>query len=359
MTSSIYLSGPSSKNLDPTLPISADWKSYATGMFLRSGIIVANPIDLDIGNFIETNDYPSSIDSVQQSLNLIDKADSVLANLTQIIESTMMEIFYAHRQGKQVIVVGSEPFSPWVANHCQARFQKLEMALEYILDQPKRFDSITWATQFESFINKKSEQYPPEGRQDYEYYGGGIPVLVLAPHSTSYFKEGTLYSHESYTGTYSVLLHKLANCHSLITSYCTAADPLYYFNSPYVVFLSQLLKKINFKLVLILSGIEDWSDPHSLIIKSYNNSSLINRNDYLNLLTSMLSVRGFKDIGFDSGDLKDSGKKTLDNLIFEDLQIPTLRIEVHRRYRLPQMQPSLFNDLSTLLAQFAMLIGMK
>lgn len=357
MPTLVYLSGPITySSSDPLSPITPDWKAYAASTFLRSGITVANPIELDLSGFVTKVDEAAG--SIKHSLSLIDKADSLLANLTQLTESTTMEMFYAHNQGKQVVVVGNEPFSPWVMFHSEARFHKLKEALDYLVKQPSSLDTVTWSTQFESGLKRKSEQYPPEGKNDFEYYGGSLPVLVLAPHATSYFREGNLHSQESYTGTLAVLLHKLTQCHSLISSYCLVADPVCYLNSPYVNFLSQLIKKIDVKLVLVLHG-SGWNNPNDLIISSWNKSSLINKAEYLNLLVSMLVVKEFKDIGYDSPDMGSSLKthKTISHLLFEDLNIPTIKLEIHKRYRLPQLQPSLYSNLYTALAQFLMLVG--
>lgn len=354
MPNTVYLSGPPITTQDHSLPITADWKAYATSMFLRSGITVANPIELDLSGFITKVDNATG--AVKHSLSLIDRADSLLANLTQITESVTMEMFYAHRQGKQVVVVGSEPFSPWVLFHSEARFQKLKEALDYLVSQPSPLDTITWSTFFESNLKRRSEEFPPHGEQDFEYYGGTLPVLVLAPHATNYFKDGNLFSSESYSGAMAVLLHKLTKCHTLIGSYCMLSDPVFYLNSPYVNFIGHLSKKINFKLVLLLHG-SDWNSPNELTVTSWNKKSLINKTEYLNLLVSMLKIKEFKNIGFDLSDILTSEKKTINHFIFEDLAIPTISLEIHKKYRLPKLHPREYSNIYTALAQFLMLVG--
>ena len=348
MPANVYLSGP--RDVWPT-----DWKTYAIGEFIKSGITVANPIELDLKGFLNVKE-PSSLTSVKHSLNLIDKADSLLANLFQITEPTLMEIFYAARQGKQVVVIGAEPFSPWVLIHSEARFKKLKEALDYLVRQRSTLDTITWSTQFETDLKKKGEQYPPEGELDFEYYGGELPVLVLAPHSTSFFKEGNYFSSESYTGTLAVLLHKLTSCHALIHSYCMPTDPVYHLTSPLVNFLRSLIKKINLKLVIVLHGQEDRDNKNELILTTRDAINGVSTN-YLNLLTSMLKIKDFKQIGFDSPELTLKNTKTINHLFFEDFHIPTIGIEIHKRFRLPQLHPTLYSNLYTSLAQFLMLVG--
>ena len=355
MTNTVYLSGPANKIVDPSLPISADWKLYAASTFLKSGITVANPIELDLTGFVKSVNEHSG--AIKHSLTLIDRADSLLVNLLQVSESATMEMFYAHSQGKQVVVLGSEPFNPWVLFHSSARFQKLKEALDYLVNQPVGFDTLTWSNKYETQLKRQAEQYPPEGEQDFEYYGGNLPVLILAPHATSYFLDGNLFQQESYTGTLATLLHKLTGCHALLTTYCMAADPVYYLNSPYARFLLHILKKTNIKMVLVLHGIEDWNIENDLVINSWNKQSLKNKTEYQNLLISLLNVKEFKDIGFDSMDLVNKGFKTINHLIFEEQNIPAMRIEIHKRLRLPKLHPTQYMNLHNVLAQFIMLIG--
>jgi hypothetical protein len=330
---------------------------YAASTFLKSGFSVANPIELDLTGFVSNVDDVSRMASVKHSLSLIDRADSLLANLSQINESVTMEMFYAHRQGKKVVVVGNEPFSPWVSFHSEARFTKLKEALGYLIQQPIGLDTVTWSSQFEDRLKRRAEQYPPEGECDFEYYGGDIPVLVISPHSTTYFRDGNFCPSESYTGAFSVLMHKLTGAHALISSYCLAADPVYYLNSPFVSFLTKLVKNIDLKLVLVLHGVEEWNNPNSVILNTWNNNSVIKKNEYLNLLVSMLKIKNIGEIGYDSLDILKKDKKTINHLLFEELSVPTITIGVHKRFRLPTLQPNYYLTLQTALAQYLMLVA--
>ena len=354
---SVYLSGPPCNVSDPSLPSPTDWKVYAASTFLKSGLSVANPIELDLTGFVSNVDDISKMSSVKHSLSLIDRADSLLANLTQLTESVTMEMFYAHRQGKKVVVVGNEPFSPWVSFHSEARFTKLREALGYLIQQPIGLDTVTWSSQFEDRLKRRAEQYPPEGESDFEYYGGSIPVLIISPHATTYFHDGNFNPSESYTGALSVLMHKLTGAHALISSYCLAADPVYYLNSPFVSFLTQIVKNIDLKLVLILHGIEEWNNPNSVILNTWNNVSLRNKTEYLNLLISMLKIKNIGEIGYDSLDIVNKDKKTINHLLFDDLSIPTITIGVHKRFRLPTLQSNYYLTLQTALAQYLMLVA--
>jgi nucleoside 2-deoxyribosyltransferase len=106
------------------------------------GLRVINPLefawtetDFNFDDAIELAD--SSDQRVRRALDLIDQSDGLLANIERANYGTAMEIFYAHRRGKLVTVVGAAPFSPWVLSHSQARFADIDMALRYIIgNQP-------------------------------------------------------------------------------------------------------------------------------------------------------------------------------------------------------------------------------
>lgn len=355
MGNRVYLSGPH-KDKDPLKPDSIDWKSYAAGLLFQSGIIVSNPIDLDIAGFMDLHDTEASSSTVKESLNLIDKSDSILANLTGKPESTTMEIFYAHRLGKQVIVFGQEPFSPWIQTHSEARFHKLKEAMEYLVSTSSKFDMIAWSSQFEKILINNSEQFPMTGKSDFEYYSGTLPVLVIAPHSTAYFSNQNLENGESYTGSISALLNKLTGCHSLISSYCLPVDPVSYLNSPIVKFTTDIIKKAEIKLVIFLHGFDSWNIPYDVNINSWQNKSLNGREEYVHLLTYLLKTKNIKDVGNNIQITHSSDQKSIYELIFEDLKTPMIKVDIHKRFRLPKMHPDLYTNLTTALAQYLMLI---
>src|SRR5271154_2046317 len=139
---------------------------------------------------------------------MIDQCDTLLANLNKPNYGTPMEIFYAHRRGKVVTVVGQSPFSPWVLSHSQARFQDIDRALDFLIGEPPQFDPVAWALQYEGVLAERYEQLPPAGEPDYQFLGGELPVLILAPHATAFFREGEFQDADSFTGSMAALIHR-------------------------------------------------------------------------------------------------------------------------------------------------------
>jgi nucleoside 2-deoxyribosyltransferase len=73
---------------------------------------------------------------VQRDLDDADRCDVMVVYLPRLSAGACMELFYAKRKGKKVIVVSDLPcLSPWIVVHCDLivdSFDKLEEALTKI-----------------------------------------------------------------------------------------------------------------------------------------------------------------------------------------------------------------------------------
>jgi nucleoside 2-deoxyribosyltransferase len=76
---------------------------------------------------------------VQRDLDDADRCDVMIVYLPRLSAGACMELFYAKRKGKKVIVVSDLPcLSPWIAVHSDAilkRFEDLEVALTQITQE--------------------------------------------------------------------------------------------------------------------------------------------------------------------------------------------------------------------------------
>ena len=77
------------------------------------------------------------MDFVQRDLDDADRCDIMVVYMPKLSAGACMELFYAKRNGKKVIVVsGMECLSPWIAVHSDVivkRFEELEDALKRLL----------------------------------------------------------------------------------------------------------------------------------------------------------------------------------------------------------------------------------
>jgi nucleoside 2-deoxyribosyltransferase len=76
-------------------------------------------------------------DFVERDIADVEKCDVLIAYLPQLSAGACMELFYAKRKGKKVIVVSDMAcLSPWIVVHSDVivkRFEELEDALKQVL----------------------------------------------------------------------------------------------------------------------------------------------------------------------------------------------------------------------------------
>lgn len=80
-----------------------------------------------------------TFDFVQRDLDDADRCDIMVVYLPILSAGACMEMFYARRKGKKIIVVSDiELLSPWIIYHSDMvikSFSQLEEAIKKLLDQ--------------------------------------------------------------------------------------------------------------------------------------------------------------------------------------------------------------------------------
>ena len=115
----IYLAGPIDRK-------SHKWRKEMMKEFGVRGHRPINPEETEVDW-----QHPSGI--VNLDIALIKNSDLVLANITKLSAGTSMELVYAHRYRKPVVLVCPEKFlSPWHSYHSTFIVEELSDALEQI-----------------------------------------------------------------------------------------------------------------------------------------------------------------------------------------------------------------------------------
>ena len=355
MLSTIYLTGDTveaqSLIAQAALP---DWRTVAMSKLQRYGLKVVNPLELPWSSEKnELADFTESVDGrVRRALDLIDQCDALLANLNKSSYGTAMEMFYAHRRGKTVTVIGQSPFNPWVLSHSQARFGDIDTAINYLIGEQSQSAPINWTLHYEALLAERYEQFPPPGEPDYKFLGGECPILVLAPHATSYWREGEFEEAESFTGSMSAILNKSSGCHSLLTNYCCVADPCYYLETPLRRAFADIVKTGQIGLVIILSG-TSWHEAPGLQVSAAGPDERV-CDEYVNRLKNKL--------GLIEPIIDDGSEKPISPLMrfaANELGVPTIVVSMHRRYRMPRLQGQLFSKVVGALSEFILETGVE
>jgi hypothetical protein len=346
--SQIYLTGDvvETTDLAGLAEAEPDWRSRALSKLQRYGMRVVNPI-VGVGATDETLER-----RVRRALDLIDQADAVLANLKKPSYGTPMEIFYAHRRGKMVAVVGQSPFSPWVLSHSQARFEDIERALDFIIEEYPQLDLVNWCLQFEHQLSEHYEQFPPGGELDYNFLGGDLPVLVVSPHATAFFNDGEFQEPEAFTGCMAAGLHRVHRCHSLLSYYCSPADPIGHLRTPMIRAIGDISKAGQVGMLLVILG-SPWHESPGLQVQAAGPVGGP-QEDYASRLR--LKLAALEPV---AESRHDPEAQTLLRFTTQILKMPTLVLRTHRRYRMPRLQPEPFEQMMALVGEFVREVGVE
>jgi hypothetical protein len=354
MLSSIYLTGDQldGQQLSGQFPL-PDWRSFAVTKLHRHGVRVMNPLELAYSISDAEDLITEEVEvRVRRALELIDQSDAVLANITRSSYATAMEMFYAHRRGKLVTVVGQSPFSPWVLSHSQARFGGVDEAIEYLIgEQPNSM--LPWALQYEALLSERYEQMPPAGEPDYKFLGGELPILAMAPHATAYWREGEFEEADAFTGSIAAMLNRTVKCHALLSSYCCVADPCFYLQTPMRRAFADIIKAGQIGLVIILLG-STWHEAPGLQLACYG-PSVTTCEDYTARLKLKLSA--LEPVATEG--MIDYNVRPLVQFASEELAVPVMLVKMHKRYRMPRLQPELYMQVISLLNEFIAETGVE
>lgn len=348
MSPAIYLTGSTIETGSFTEGRSEpDWRSSAMSRLQRYGISVINPLDLVFAPAAEADAVEPR---VRKALDLIDQCDAVLANLVKPTYGTAMEIFYAHRQGKMVTVVGNSPFSPWVLSHSKARFESMDPALEFLIGETPHIDPVAWCLQYEHSLSNRYEEFPRSGEPDYQFFGGDLPILVVAPHATAHFREGEFQEADAFTGSIAGLLNRTARNHSLISSYCLAADPYWHLQTPLRKAFASIVAAGKIRLVIFLLG-APWQHTPGIQVRAWGPEAS-SFDDYGSALKYKLS--SLEPV---ADDQSEQYAAPLLKFAAGDLKISSIELRLHKHYRMPRLEPQLFRRLINLLSDYIVQTG--
>ena len=161
-----------------------------------------------------------------------------------------------------------------------------------------------------------------------------MPILIVAPHATASFRDGEFHEADSFTGSMAALLGRLSNSHALVTNYCCVADPVSYLETPFCRALADIVKAGQIGFVLMLLG-SPWPEVPGIQIQFKDEKT---EEEYANRLKlDLLNLEQSASGQFDPR------LGPLPLFISNELNVPTLVLRIHKRYRMPRLQPEYFS----------------
>lgn len=181
--------------------------------------------------------------------------------------------------------------------------------------------------QEEQFI---SNRYFGSSNKDYKHKSGNIPILISAPHAVKQWRKGEYKKADVYTGALIKTLHETTGSH-VIYKTSTNGDENYTIDeTEYRKKIKEIVETKDIKVILDLHGmIADKDSDIDIGTGNSTNVNLLGQDYILSLIeTSLSSVNYTVNKYFTGG-----GSKTISTYCSQKLGVPTLQLEINRKYR--------------------------
>lgn len=211
-------------------------------------------------------------------------------------------------------------------------------------------DPISFAKNFEDRQRYLYREPVNEDADGLIYLKGDIPLIVTAPHSTVHNRMGKLKRQEFYTGALSTILHSLTGCHVLYTNRLMELDPNFYDESPFKKTLGEIIKanSIKFQMDLHGTGLERKYDIYPGI--GVDKEFLLGHDNFLEEIESLALIN---DISVGGLDIFPAAKQmTVTKYAARKFKVPSIQIEINKRFREPEKNPQDFIKLIVFLRNF-------
>ena len=196
---------------------------------------------------------------------------------------------------------------------------------------------------------KTDRMHSPKKVMPFKYFPGKLPVLVSAPHAVRHMRQKKIKPSDEFTGSMAYLLNSLLNCHSLSVTKLYGGDPNFDSTCIYKEYIKTISQEFKLKLVIDLHGASRVHD-FDLDIGTMNGTSLLGKEKYGQLLKKHLGAYGINNIS--ENHFTVSGQETVTAFVSGVLNIPTIQLEINKRFRAPHQNPGDYCRLLCALSEF-------
>lgn len=236
--------------------------------------------------------------------------DSLITNF-HLPKSTLMMLVSA-LAGRDNIMKAYEE-----AKKCNYRFFSFGDAM--FIDEPQSCYTL---------LNNFKKVIPTQKFNAFNIYRGTNRIMLSAPHAHFHERKGAPKKREYHTDDILKVLYELTNCHIIFTTKDTD-DYNFIKNNEYKLALKDYIKNNHIKYLIDIHGLE-YDDERDFEI-GVNNYENVNGDIKLVKKIARILKRGKKLVTIDTKFL--ARKKTISYYINKELGIPTIQLEIGKKYR--------------------------
>lgn len=206
---------------------------------------------------------------------------------------------------------------------------------------------------YEDLIRRYLDSFAHSKFDETEAYYELLPatgsIMLSAPHSARCYRNDSIHAGEVNTGIIAMVLHDIANCPVIATRKFSMTDPNYDMHSPYKEEIAAYANMHDIRLFIDIHGCSrDYEAAIEFGTVDVNNRSLLGNSYILNILKDSFSeylLNTPNNVILTNRKFCAKPNYTLTHWVSQQLDIPSIQIEINRLYREPDMLPYTINAL--------------
>lgn len=201
---------------------------------------------------------------------------------------------------------------------------------------------------------KTDRKVNPKKINPFMYLSGRLPILISAPHSVRHVRQKEIKSSDEFTGSLVYLLHQVTGCHAIAVTKLYGGDPNWDDPCIYKDAIRSISREQEIKIIIDIHG-AGRERNFDVDLGTMKGKSLLGRNEIVPWVKEKFGLAGLSKIS--SNFFSAADQYTITRFSAEELHIPSMQMEINRRYRSPQQNGSDYFTLFRGLAEIILMLN--
>lgn len=186
------------------------------------------------------------------------------------------------------------------------------------------------------YFTKTDRTVNPKKEIPFKYLTGTIPILVSAPHAVRHIRQKKIKQSDIFTGSLAFLLNQITGCHTLAVTRLYGGDPNFDQPCIYKDHLAKICQENKINFVIDLHGASA-DKAYDMDMGTMHGRSLLNHPELKGLIIDAFQKAGITNLS--SNELPAAIQNTVTKYSANLLGIPSVQLEVNRKFRTPNQNP--------------------
>lgn len=192
-------------------------------------------------------------------------------------------------------------------------------------------------------------------KSPFEIKIGKVPILISAPHAVNHMRENRVKNADVYTGSLALFLHNLTNCFSIYSIKICEEDPNYIIGGAYKAALKEIVETYGIQYVIDLHGAKE---ERNFDIDLGTIHGLTMDESRIEQIKMIFQSYGLIHVGVNDT-FPASHKGTITSFCYEELKVPSVQMEINRKFRNPEQNIDSYHQLICALTDIIFKLELK